>query len=101
MPAQSVVATSSYSRFSFFARSAKNGSNAFFVSDGVGCSGPTPKRSFGLCAPSGNDGPSVTKVSTRQTSSVREANVIVGGLLRLSGELWALRRDHVTPAAGR
>jgi hypothetical protein len=36
MPAQSVVATRSNSRLSFFATYAKNGSYAFVVSDGVG-----------------------------------------------------------------
>src|SRR5438132_4959873 len=46
IPAQSVVATRSKSRSSCFARYAKNGSYAFFVSVGVGCSGPTPKRSL-------------------------------------------------------
>src|SRR3989442_15577278 len=42
------VATKSKSRLSCFARYAKNGSYAFFVSVGVGCSGPTPKRSVPL-----------------------------------------------------
>src|SRR5438093_8163398 len=46
IPAQSVVAIRSYSRPRVFARWAKNGSYAFLVSEGVGWSGPTPKRSF-------------------------------------------------------
>src|SRR5574342_436645 len=46
MPAQSVVATRSWSTPSRFVRWAKNGSYAFFVSAGVGWSGPTPNRSL-------------------------------------------------------
>ncbi len=53
MPAQSVVANSSKSAPMFFARCANTGVYAFFVSSGFGSSGPTPKRSFLLCAITG------------------------------------------------
>src|SRR5262245_42597931 len=89
MPAQSVVATRSYSRLSRLAREAKNGSKAFFVSEGVGCSGPTPNRIFAVCPSAGCSAAGGARSSTsRTTTSVRRTGSVTRAIGTASGYEW-------------